>query len=179
MSEDRQGLQRELREVRENLALIHERMSQYVLRTDVPLQLVKEARYLAQRARWLERRIGDLRPINLLRQATKLLVGPVAMALTGERWKGLRQRLLTQASKLPHRAHLDVAAMEAAAGDLSRLVRELQVLLAAYRLEPNPGGLEALERRAGLLAAHLMRIYRLAAKDAAELAALVPVGELE
>jgi hypothetical protein len=160
MSEEMEALQRELSEVRENLALIRERVSQYVLRTDVPLQLVKEERHLAGRAHWLEWRIEALRPINLLRRATKLLTGPVAQTLTGERWKGLRQRLLTQASRLPHSAHLDVPAMEAAVDDLSRLIREVQVLLAAHRIDPNPGGLEALERRAALMADHLRRIYR-------------------
>ena len=174
MTKELETLQRELSEVQENLALIGERISQYVLRTDVPLQLIKEKRHLAQRARWLERRIEELRPINLLRRAVKLLVGPVAVALTGEPWKGLRQRSLTQASRLPHSAHLDVAAMEAAIDDLSRLIREVQILLEAFRVEPNPGQLEALERRSALLAAHLRRIYRLTPEDVPQLAA----GEL-
>jgi hypothetical protein len=172
VSEELQALQRELSEVRENLALIHERISQFVLSTDVPLQLIKEERFLTQRFRWLERQIEELRPINLLRRAVKLLVGPVAVALTGEPWKALRQRLLTQASKLPHRAHLDVPALEAAASELPRLVHESQILLEAYRIEPNPGQLEALERRAALLTIHLLRIYHLSPVDWPELRAL-------
>jgi hypothetical protein len=108
----------------------------------------------------------------LLRRAVKLLVGPVAVALTGEPWKALRQRLLTQASKLPHRAHLDVPALEAAASELPRLVHESQILLEAYRIEPNPGQLEALERRAALLTIHLLRIYHLSPVDWPELRAL-------
>lgn len=172
MSKELEQWQHELREVRENLALIRERIAQFVLSTDVPLQLIKEERFLTRRAHWLERQMEELRPINLLRRAVKLLVGPVAVALTGEPWKALRRRLLTQASKLPHSAHLDMPALEAAAADLPRLVREVQVLLEAYRIEPNPGQLEALERRAALLAVYLLRIYRLSAGDWPELAAL-------
>jgi hypothetical protein len=170
-------LQRELREARENLALVQQRISEYVLSTDVPLQLIREERRLERRTRWLERRIAELRPLNVLREATKLIVGPVARALTGEPWKGLRQRLLTQASRLPHAAHLDAALMEEVVDDLIRLTREVRVLLEAYRIEPNPGQVEALERRAGSLADHLIGIYRLEPGDAGELKALA-AGEL-
>ena len=178
VTKELKALQRELDEVRENLSLIHERISQFVLSTDVPLQLIKEERFLTQRSRWLERQIEERRPINLLRTAVKLLMGPVAVALTGEPWKALRRRLLTQASKLPHRAYLDVPALEAAADELPRLVHELQILLEAYRIEPNPGQLEALERRAALLAVQLLRIYRLSATDWPELTALAGDDEL-
>ncbi len=47
--EDLTSLRRQLAEARENLRLIQERKDQYVLSTDVPLQLVKEER------RWLDR----------------------------------------------------------------------------------------------------------------------------
>lgn len=163
------ALQRRLKEAQENLALIQERMSEFVLSTDIPLQLVKEERRLESRIRWLKRRVVELRPINVLREATKLIVGPVAQALTGEPWKPLRQRLLTQASKLPHAAHLDVALMEEVANELIRLTREVRILLEAYRIEPNPGQLEALERRAGRMADYLIGIYRLEAGDAPDL----------
>jgi hypothetical protein len=163
------ALQRQLKEAQENLALIRERMSEFVLSTDIPLQLVKEERRLASRIRWLKRRVVELRPINVLREAAKLIVGPVAQTLTGEPWKPLRQRLLTQASKLPRAAHLDVALLEEVTNDLIRLAREVRILLEAYRIDPNPGQLEALERRAGRMADYLIRIYRLEAGDAPDL----------
>jgi hypothetical protein len=172
MSGEIEALQYQLKEAQENLAIIQERMSEYVLSTDVPLQLVKEGRRLESRIRWLERRMAELRPIAVLRRATKLIVGPVAQALTGEPWKGLRQRLLTQASKLPCAAYLDTTLMEEAMDDLIRLSREVRILLEAHRIEPNPGQLEALGRRAGRLADYLIRIYRLEAGDAPDLEAL-------
>jgi hypothetical protein len=168
-----ESLTRQLKEAQENLALIEERMSEYVLSTDVPLQLIKEERRLESRIRWLERRIADLRPIDVLRRATKLMVGLVAQTLTGEPWKPLRQRLLTQASKLPHATYLDTALMEEAVGDLIQLTREIRILLEAYRIEPNPGQMEALQRRAGRLADYLIRIYRLEPGDAPELEASI------
>jgi hypothetical protein len=168
-----ESLKRQLKEAQENLALIEERMSEYVLSTDVPLQLIKEERRLESRIRWLERRIADLRPIDVLRRATKLMVGLVAQTLTGEPWKPLRQRLLTQASKLPHATYLDTALMEEAVGDLIQLTREIRILLEAYRIEPNPGQMEALQRRAGRLADYLIRIYRLEPGDAPELEASI------
>ncbi len=177
MAGEIEALQRELSQARENLTLIRERISEYVLSTGVPLQLVKEKRRLEERIRWLERRIVELCPISVLREATKLVVGPVARALTGGPWKGLRQRLLTQASRLPHAAHLDTVLMEEAAEDLIRLTGEVRVLLEAHRIEPNLGQLEALERHAGGLADYLLRIYRLEAGDALDLEALA-AGEL-
>jgi hypothetical protein len=173
MAGEIEALQRQLKEAQENLTLIQERMSEYVLSTDIPLQLVKQERRLESRIRWLERRMAELSSIEVLRRATKLIVGPVARALTGEPWKGLRQRLLTQASRLPHAAHLDTALMEEAADGLIRLTREVRILLEAHRIEPNPGQLEALQRRAGILADYLIRIYRLETGDAPELEALV------
>lgn len=172
MSDALAALQNELAEARENLALIRERMSAFVISTDVPLQWVKEERRLEGRIRELERQIAALQPINLLRRSTKLLVGPVAEALTGEPWKDLRQRLLTQASKLPHSAHLDLEVLQSGDEEWARLNHELRVLLAAYRIAPNPGQLEALEQRAAPLARLLLCAYRLSADDAPALAAL-------
>jgi hypothetical protein len=169
VSDDLTALQRQLREARENLALIEERESQYVLSTDVPLQLVKERRRLEGRVAWLARRLDELQPIAVLRRATKLLVGPVAEALTGAPWKRARQRLLTQASRLPRASHLDTALMQASVNDLLRLDREIRVLLEAHHIEPNSGQLEALERRAGRLADTLLRIYRLEPGELPEL----------
>jgi len=160
-------------EAQENLALIQERISEHVLSADIPLQLVKEERRLEKRIRWLERRIAQLRPINVLREATKLIAGPVARMLTGEPWKQLRRRLLTQASRLPQSAYLDIALMNETVDDLVRLIREVRILLEACRIEGNPGQLEALQRRAGMLAERLSRIYRLKTDDAPELDALI------
>jgi len=43
------SLRRQLAEARENLRLIQERKSQYVMGTDIPLQLVEEERQLLER----------------------------------------------------------------------------------------------------------------------------------
>jgi hypothetical protein len=175
MSGEIESLEHQLKEARENLALVEERMTEYVLSTDIPLQLVKEQWRLESRVRWLEHRIADLRPIEVLRRATKLIVGPVAETLTGEPWKPLRQCLLTQASRLPHATYVDVDLMQESADDLIRLTRDIRILLEAHRIEPNVGQLEALERRAKRLAEYLLRIYRLEAGDAPELEILASV----
>lgn len=164
---------RELTQVRENLSLVLERETQYVQYTDVPLQLVKEERHLRKRIRRLERQIEQMKPMELLRTATKLLAGPVALALEGRQWRTLRQQLLTQASKLPASYHLNIAALETASDDLAQLSRELRVLLEAHRIEPNPGQRGALERRAARLAWKLLSIYCLLPGDAPELDVLV------
>jgi len=54
------SLRRQLEEARENLSLIEERKSQYVLEVDVPLQLIKEERHLTNRIAELEREVGVL-----------------------------------------------------------------------------------------------------------------------
>ena len=54
------SLRRQLAESRENLRLIEERKSQYVMVTDIPLQLVKDERQLLERIEELERRIQGL-----------------------------------------------------------------------------------------------------------------------
>ena len=53
-------LRRQLAEARENLRLIHERKSQFVLETDVPLRLIKEERRLLARIAELQQRIEEL-----------------------------------------------------------------------------------------------------------------------
>jgi hypothetical protein len=55
---ERDSLQRQLAELRENLRLIEERMAQYVLETDIPLQLGKNKRQTEARIADLERRLG-------------------------------------------------------------------------------------------------------------------------
>jgi formylglycine-generating enzyme required for sulfatase activity len=54
MSDDIQSLRRQLAELKENLRLIQEQKSKFVLETDIPLQLIKEERRL-------EVQIADLR----------------------------------------------------------------------------------------------------------------------
>jgi len=113
---------------------------------------------------WLRRH-----PLDVLRQTTKLLTGPLALVLTGIKWRSLRQRLLTQASKFPSATYLDVAALERAVGEMIRLNKELRVLLGAYRIDPDPGRLEPMQQRSQVLADHLIRIYGLKPGDAPEL----------
>jgi hypothetical protein len=168
-TDDLESLRRRLSEARENLALILERKGEYVLRTDVPLQLIKEERRLTRRIRALEDEIEQARPITLLRQATKLLTERMAHDVYGMAWKSLKQRLLTQASRIPMERHLDVAALERAADDLARLNHETIILLEALRIEGNPGQLGAVEHHAALIAVHVLAIYRLSPGDAPEL----------
>jgi hypothetical protein len=172
MPAERETLQHDLKEARENLALVDERIADYVLRTDVPLQLIKEQRYLKSRIRQIERRLAGQRPIEALRRVTKLMTGPLAETLTGAPWRALRQRLLTQASRLPSKDYLDSALLEAAAGDLAHLAHDVQVLLEARRIEPDSAQLEGLRRRARQLAGLLLRIYRLKPGEAPELDSL-------
>ena len=57
--DDVASLRRQLGEARENLRLIEERKSQYVLAVEVPLQLVKEERRLHERIVELERQVAE------------------------------------------------------------------------------------------------------------------------
>jgi hypothetical protein len=107
--------------------------------------------------------------IHALRRATKSIVGPVAEALTDRPWKQLRQRLLTQASKLPHSKYLDTTLMKETLDELIRLNDQVRMLLETHRVKPGPDSFEALNHRAGALASHLKRIYRLELGDAPEL----------
>jgi hypothetical protein len=155
------SLVKQLSEAEENLHLIDERIAKYVLETDVPLQLLKDQGRLQRWIARLQRRIADLKPIAVLRFATKLITGPVAEVIAGESWDDLRQQLLTQASRLPRESALDVAVLNERLDAMLRLNDEIQVLLMAYRIEPNPGQIEALRQHSDELAADLLRIYRL------------------
>ena len=166
------SLQRQLAEAEENLRLIDERLAQYVQEVDIPLQLIKDQRRLQKLIARLRRQITERKPIAVLRFATKLLTGPVAELIAGERWGALQQQLLAQASRLPRASYLDVAALDETTQDLSRLNDELQVLLMAYHIEPISGQIEALWRHSRDLAAALQRIYRLAPEAAPQLEAL-------
>ena len=166
------SLLKQLDEAEENLRLIDERISQYVQEVDVPLQLIKDQRRLQRWIARLQRQIAELKPIAILRAATKLITGPVAEVIAGERWDALHQQLLTQASKLPRANYLDVAALNERTDDMLKLSDEIQVLLMAYRIEPNPGQLEALQRHSTELAADLIRIYRVPPGAAPQLEAL-------
>ena len=84
----------------------------------------------------------------------------------------LRQQLLAQASRLPRAIYLDVAVLNERIDEMIRLNDEIQVLLMAYRIEPNPGQIEALWQHCDELAADLLRIYRLPPGAAPQLEAL-------
>ncbi len=158
-------LQRLLREAQENLALIEERKAQYVLGTDIPLQLIKEERGLQKKILWLERRIAERKPINVLRQATKLMTHDVAAALTGEPDAALHKRLLHQASLLPHSKYLDMSLLDASADEMAQSIVEVRKLLDAYAIDPNEGERDAIRRHAAPLAETLLRIYRLSPSE--------------
>jgi hypothetical protein len=166
------SLIKQLSDAEENLRLIDERIAKYVLETEVPLQLLKDQRRLQRWTARLQRQIADLKPIAVLRFATKLITGPVAELISGEPWNALRQQLLTQASQLPRESVLDVAALNEQIDDLIKLCDEIQVLLMAYRIEPHPGQIEALRQHSDELAAVLLRVYCLPPGAAPQLEAL-------
>ena len=166
------SLAKQLSEAEENLRLIDERIAQYVQAVDVPLQLIKDQRRLQKQIARLRRQIVAVKPIAVLRHATKLITGPVADVISGEPWTALRQQLLTQASKLPRANYLDVALLESKLDGMIQLSAEIQVLLMAYRIEPNTGQIEALWQHCDELAADLLRIYRLPPGAAPQLEAL-------
>ena len=60
--DDLASTQRQLNEARANLKLIQERISEYVLGIDVPLQLIKEERRLLERLAELETKLGVSKP---------------------------------------------------------------------------------------------------------------------
>jgi hypothetical protein len=159
--DDIASLQRLLQAAQENLALIEERKAQYVLSTDIPLQLIKEERSLRKKIAWLERRIAERKPINVLRQATKLMALGVAAALTGEPDAALLKRLLSQASLLPHSKYLDMPLLEQSADQMMQPIVEVRKLLDAYMIDPNEGERDAIRRHAAPLAETLLRVYRL------------------
>ena len=166
------SLVKQLSDAEENLRLVDERIAKYVQETDVPLQLLKDQHRLQRWIARLQRRIAELKPIAVLRFATKLITGPVAEVINGEQWDALRQQLLTQASQLPRESALDVTALNDRLDALIRLSDEIQVLLMAYRIEPNPGQIEALRQHSDELAADLLRVYRLPPGAAPQLEAL-------
>jgi hypothetical protein len=166
------SLEKQLSEAEENLHLIDERIAQYVQEVDVPLQLIKDQHRLQRWIARLQRQIAEAQPITVLRFATKLITGPVAEEITGTQWIDLRQQLLAQASRLPRESALDVAVLNDRVDAMIRLCDEIQVLLMAYRIEPNPGQIEALRQHSDELAADLMRIYRLLPGAAPQLEAL-------
>ena len=114
--------------------------------------------------------------IDVLRAATKLVVGDLAQALTGSPWKALRQDLLTRASRFPRDTYLDTVLMRAKAPDVVRLVSEVRTLLAAHRLEPETNRLNGTRQRAAELANYLIAAYRLRPGDAPALDLLVVLG---
>lgn len=111
-------------------------------------ELVHEVTRLEEQAEQLYliavRGARQLRPIEILRRATKLFVGDWAVACTGKPRKQLRQRCLTEASKLPCSEYLDMQLLVQTADHLGRLDREMRILLDAWRIEPLPGLWDAL-----------------------------------
>ena len=166
------SLVKQLSDAEENLRLVDERIAQYVQEIDVPLQLIKDQRRLQRWIARLQRQIAELKPIAVLRFATKLITGPVAEVISEVQWDALRQQLLTQTSRLPRESALDVAVLNERIDELVRLSDEIQVLLMAYRIEPNSGQIEALRQHSNELAADLLRIYRLPPGAAPQLEAL-------
>lgn len=57
--EDRRSIRRQIAEARENLRLIKERQAQFVLSTNIPLQLVKEEHHLLDRIAELEQQLAE------------------------------------------------------------------------------------------------------------------------
>jgi hypothetical protein len=110
------------------------------------------------------------RPIDVLRRVTKLYVGDLAQTLTGEPQKELRQFCLTQASKLPHAAYLEMQYLEDHADELKKLYRTTRVLLEMVRDRPDSIRLAVLQDEARILGTHLRHIYRMESGDALDLA---------
>ncbi|MBN1815387.1 MAG: SUMF1/EgtB/PvdO family nonheme iron enzyme [Anaerolineae bacterium] len=65
-----ESLRRQLKAARKNLLLIQEREAEYVMKTDIPLQLVKDERELEQQIADLETKIKELEPAIATSQAT-------------------------------------------------------------------------------------------------------------
>lgn len=80
MPAERASLERQLAELRANLRLIEERASQFVLETDIPLQLVKDKRSTEARIAVLEGRLTDL-AVEAAAVSAGAAVTPVAPAL--------------------------------------------------------------------------------------------------
>jgi hypothetical protein len=87
--DDVASLRRQLGEARENLRLIEERKSEYVLAVDVPLQLVKEERRLRERIAELERHLAE---------AVAEGAGGVARSSESARWNTAAVRDLLSAA---------------------------------------------------------------------------------
>ncbi|MBN1812112.1 MAG: hypothetical protein JXA14_09780 [Anaerolineae bacterium] len=65
-----ESLRRQLAAAHENLLLIQERKSEHVMRTDIPLDLIKEERWLEQQVPELEQQIADLEAAVVEAQTT-------------------------------------------------------------------------------------------------------------
>lgn len=162
------SLRRRLRNYQASLRLVEERISEFVEPTAAPLQLVREREELRKVIRQVTAQIERAQPIEVLRDGTKLVCGPVARELEGEPWREVRVRLLTQASRWPREAALDVALMDAAAEELEVLNGALRRALGRCRREKTVEALDALAVAAARVAEYLVRVYRLGAGEAAE-----------
>jgi len=83
------SLRRQLAEARENLRLIQERKSQYVMETDIPLDLIKRERQLVERIAELEQRVERLErvPQQTVGSATSLGLGTHPSGPARGRWR--------------------------------------------------------------------------------------------
>jgi len=83
------SLRRQLATARENLRLIHERTSQYVMETDIPLDLIKRERQLIERIAEFEQRVERLGrvPQQMVGSATSLGLGTHPFGPAGDRWR--------------------------------------------------------------------------------------------
>jgi len=83
------SLRRQLAEARENLRLIQERKSQYVMETDIPLDLIKRERQLVERIAELEQRVERLErvPQQTVGSATSLGLGTHPFGPARGRWR--------------------------------------------------------------------------------------------
>jgi len=83
------SLRRQLAEARENLRLIQERTSQYVMETDIPLDLIKRERQLVERIAELEQRVEGLErvPQQTVGSATSLGLGTHPFGPARDRWR--------------------------------------------------------------------------------------------
>jgi len=83
------SLRRQLAEARENLRLIQERKSEFVMGTDIPLDLIKRERQLVERIAELEQRVERLErvPQQTVGSATSLGLGTHPSGPARDRWR--------------------------------------------------------------------------------------------
>ena len=114
-----------------------------------------------------------LNSLQLLRDATRLLTGPVAKLILGHPLKKEKARLLTRASKMPYHRYLDLEILEASRKELFRELQDIRTLLKACRTKQEQDVKATLRIRAGLLTGKLAGYYRL---EVSEMGGLLQLG---